>query len=60
MDAFDETTYSELGSRAFSMEMAYKNATELINEKMLLYNKARQGYITNSLLEVVSGAIYTS
>jgi ATP synthase F1 gamma subunit len=58
-DAFEETKYSELGCRAFSMEMAYKNATELINVKMLIYNKARQAAITTDLLEVVAGAIYT-
>jgi ATP synthase F1 gamma subunit len=59
LDAFEETKYSELGCRAFSMEMAHRNATELIVEKMLVYNKARQAGITNDLLEVVAGAIYT-
>lgn len=59
LDAFDETKYSELGCRAFSMEMAHRNATDLIQEKMLIYNKARQAGITNDLLEVVAGAIYT-
>ena len=57
--SFDETMYSELGCRAFSMEMAYKSALELISENMLIYNKARQEGITTDLLEVVSGAIYT-
>jgi F-type H+-transporting ATPase subunit gamma len=41
------------------MEMAHRNATELINVKMLIYNKARQAAITTDLLEVVAGAIYT-
>lgn len=59
LDAFEETKYSELGCRAFSMEMAHRNATELIHEKMLIYNKARQAGITTDLLEVVAGAIYT-
>lgn len=59
LDALDETKYSELGCRAFSMEMAHRNANELILEKMLIYNKARQAGITNDLLEVVAGAIYT-
>lgn len=58
-DAFEETKYSELGCRAFSMEMAHRNATDLINVKMLIYNKARQAAITTDLLEVVAGAIYT-
>jgi ATP synthase F1 gamma subunit len=59
LDAFEETKYSELGCRAFSMEMAHRNATELIIEKMLIYNKARQAGITTDLLEVVAGSIYT-
>lgn len=58
LDAFEETKYSELGCRAFSMEMAHRNATTLIQEHMLLYNKARQACITNELLEVVSGAAF--
>lgn len=58
-DSFEETKYSELGCRAFSMEMAHRNACELVQAKLLQYNKARQASITNELLEVVSGAIYT-
>jgi F-type H+-transporting ATPase subunit gamma len=59
LDALSETKYSELGCRAFSMEMAHRNATDLVQEKLLLYNKARQAGITNDLLEVVAGATYT-
>jgi F-type H+-transporting ATPase subunit gamma len=59
LDAFEETKFSEFGCRAFSMEMAHRNATELILEKMLIYNKARQAGITTDLLEVVAGSIYT-
>ena len=59
LDALEENIYSELGCRAFSMEMAHKNANELININMLLYNKARQTSITTELLEIVAGAIYT-
>lgn len=58
-DSFEETKYSELGCRAFSMEMAHRNATDLVQEKLLQYNKARQAGITNDLLEVVAGALYT-
>ncbi len=58
-DALEEHKYSELGCRAFSMEMAHRNATEPINEKMMLYNKARQAEITNAILEVISGATHT-
>jgi F-type H+-transporting ATPase subunit gamma len=38
------------------MNAATKNAGELIEKLMLVYNKARQGLITKELLEVVSGA----
>jgi F-type H+-transporting ATPase subunit gamma len=60
LDAFEETKYSELGCRAFSMELANRNATKLIKENKLIFNKLRQASITTSLLEVVSGAIYSS
>lgn len=60
LDAFEENKYSELGCRAFSMEMAHRNASDLIQAQMLVYNKARQASITTDLLEVVSGAIYTA
>ncbi len=38
------------------MHQATDNATELIRDLTLQYNKARQASITNQLLEVVSGA----
>jgi F-type H+-transporting ATPase subunit gamma len=56
LDSLEETKFSELGCRAFSMEMAHRNASDLIVGLLLVYNKARQGAITNDLLEVVSGA----
>lgn len=59
LDSLEETKYSELGCRAFSMEMAHKNSVDLLREKLLQYNKARQAGITSELLEVVSGALYT-
>jgi len=59
LDSLEEHKYSELGCRAFSMEMAHRNAVELIQEKVLIYNKARQAGITTDLLEVVAGSIYT-
>lgn len=59
LDSLEEHKYSELGCRAFSMEMAHRNALELIQEKVLIYNKARQAGITTDLLEVVAGSIYT-
>jgi F-type H+-transporting ATPase subunit gamma len=60
LDAFEENKYSELGCRAFSMELANRNAAKLIKENKLVFNKLRQASITTSLLEVVSGAIYGS
>jgi ATP synthase F1 gamma subunit len=59
LDALSETKYSELGCRAYSMEIANRNASELIIENTLLYNKLRQSSITTSLLEVISGAQYS-
>mgnify|MGYP001051277802 CR=1 FL=1 len=47
---------AEHGARMTAMHQATDNATELIRELTLQYNKARQAAITNQLLEVVSGA----
>ena len=47
---------SEHGARMTAMHKATDNATELIRNLTLQYNKARQASITNQLLEVVSGA----
>ena len=47
---------AEQGARMTAMHMATDNATELLRELNLNYNKARQASITNELLEIVSGA----
>ncbi|MCT4616206.1 MAG: ATP synthase F1 subunit gamma [Marinifilaceae bacterium] len=47
---------SEHGARMTAMHKATDNATELIKELNLNYNKARQSAITNEILEIVSGA----
>ncbi len=47
---------SENGARMTAMHMATDNATKMVNELTLQYNKARQASITNQILEVVSGA----
>lgn len=47
---------SEQGARMVSMTQATDNATELLKELNLTYNKARQSAITNELVEIVSGA----
>jgi len=47
---------AEHGARMTAMHMATDNATDLLRELNLNYNKARQASITNELLEIVSGA----
>lgn len=47
---------AEHGARMTAMHKATDNATQMIRELTLLYNKARQAAITNQILEVVSGA----
>jgi len=47
---------SEHGARMTAMHKATDNATELKEELVLTYNKARQAAITNEILEIVSGA----
>ena len=39
-----------------AMHKATDNATSMIRDMTLKYNKARQAAITNQILEVVSGA----
>ena len=38
------------------MDSAVKNAEEMIESLTLLYNQARQGAITQELIEIVGGA----
>jgi F-type H+-transporting ATPase subunit gamma len=47
---------AEHGARMTSMHKATDNATTMIRDLTLQYNKARQAAITNQILEVVSGA----
>jgi F-type H+-transporting ATPase subunit gamma len=47
---------AEHGARMTAMHMATDNATELLRELNIYYNKARQAAITGELLEIVSGA----
>ena len=51
-----ESQASEHGARMTSMHKATDNASELINDLQLVYNKARQTAITNEIIEVTSGA----
>lgn len=47
---------SEHGARMTAMHKATDNATELMNDLKLEYNKARQASITGEILEIVAGA----
>lgn len=47
---------SEHGARMTAMHKATDNATELLKELRIQYNKARQSTITNEILEIVGGA----
>lgn len=47
---------SEQGARMTAMSQATDNASELLKDLKLSYNKARQAAITNEILEIVSGA----
>jgi F-type H+-transporting ATPase subunit gamma len=51
-----ESHASEHGARMTAMHKATDNASELLKELKLTYNKARQAAITNEILEIVGGA----
>ena len=56
LDALEELEYCELAARANAMDQAVKNIAEIIKGLRDLYNKARQAYITNEILEIISAA----
>lgn len=47
---------SEHGARMIAMHKATDNASEMLKELKLTYNKARQAAITKEILEIVGGA----
>ena len=51
-----EACASELASRMTAMSAASNNAEDMIRDLTISYNKARQGAITQELIEIVSGA----
>lgn len=51
-----DSNAAEHGARMTSMHKATDNATDLLSELKLTYNKARQASITNEILEIVGGA----
>lgn len=54
--AFIEATASENGARMQAMDAATSNAEDMISTLSLVYNRARQGAITQELTEIISGA----
>ncbi len=51
-----ESKASEFGARMTAMGNATNNATEMINQLTLSYNRARQAAITQEISEIVAGA----
>lgn len=51
-----DSNASEHGARMTAMHKATDNATDLIRDLQLNYNKVRQSAITKEILEIVSGA----
>lgn len=51
-----ESNASEQGARMTAMSQATDNATELLKELKLSYNRSRQAAITKEILEIVGGA----
>ncbi|MBF8437394.1 ATP synthase F1 subunit gamma [Halanaerobiaceae bacterium Z-7014] len=51
-----ESKASEFGARMTAMDSATENATEMIDDLTLSYNRARQSAITKEINEIVSGA----
>ncbi len=51
-----EAAASENGARMQAMDSATSNAEEMIDQLSLMYNRARQGSITQELTEIIAGA----
>jgi len=51
-----DSNAAEHGARMTAMHLATDNATELLGDLTLQYNKARQASITTAILEISSGA----
>ena len=54
--ALVEAVASENGARMQAMDSATNNAEEMIDHLTLMYNRARQGSITQELTEIIAGA----
>lgn len=51
-----DSNASENAARSLAMQIATDNATELIEDLTIEYNKNRQAAITNELLDIIGGA----
>ena len=51
-----ENNASEHGSRMAAMESATNNASKMIKNLTLVYNRTRQANITKELIDIISGA----
>ena len=56
LSAFLETEAGEHAARMTAMDSATRNASDLIDDLSLEYNRARQAAITTEIIEIVSGA----
>ena len=54
--ALYESMASELGARMTAMDAATKNASDMIADLTLQYNRVRQAAITTEILEIIGGA----
>ena len=54
--AVRESFASEVAARRTAMDSAGKNATQMIDDLQLQYNRARQGAITQEITEIVAGS----
>ena len=54
--ALCESRASEQAARRTAMDSATKNATEMIDDLSLKYNRARQAAITQEITEIIAGA----
>ena len=51
-----ESAASEQGARMSAMDNASRNASDMIDNLTLFYNRSRQAIITKELIEIISGA----
>jgi F-type H+-transporting ATPase subunit gamma len=51
-----ENAASEHGARMSAMDIATRNADDMLKTINLTYNRTRQAYITKELIEIISGA----